>query len=213
MSKTLEITLSGAQQVIPINDSEILFEAKVMVTSKSGEPFSAVIIDAESLNKLGEKQQPKFQIAEKGVISATIRNDVNKSDIWYLLLKSAKENQVSVQISVSPIAETYTPPPQADEAAVLSASHQDGVQSQPLKKKKKFSWIIIILIVIGIGVLGYFLYTKFFKPKSSSAAPPIDIQPATLAAAPTVSEAVEQPSVEGVKTDDLLARIDSLPDL
>lgn len=147
------------QSIVDLNQDAVNFKAQFTV--QGAKPFEAVVVTQDQLD------DPNFNVeyknVENGVISAQISNIDNVYKSYNILLKSAEEQEVKVNILYQqytdrlPVKEEVLPPPVPE----LPQPEEEV----PFYKSKTFMWLIIGAAVIG---LVYYLYTSNPKDKKSS---------------------------------------------
>jgi hypothetical protein len=246
-----EYVINSVQQLFPLNQNLVNFRASFVVRSASGEPFLGLVVDQHALDS-GENLS--FRAAEQGVFSGEISQDNGESTNWYLVLKSAKPNKVSVDIRTQPIAAHSLAPVQPPApvqplpaAARMQAARRSSSRTSLGGLWEQFNALHPALkLILGAGLASglYWLWQKWQERRGhgraaqddegldhlsnqevaavlAPAAKPAGVEPlaaAAPAAAPAAPVIDPIASVEGATTatvlgDDLLAKVNKLPDI
>ena len=171
MDQPKTLTLKKTQQLFDLNNNLINFKSSFSVTSQNKEPFYIVVTNQQTLDSGSPLE---FKFADQGFASGDISQDQNQQNNWYLVLKSDKPNNVSIDIKTFPIPPQQMPPQQMPPQQMQNyfppntlARHQALSGKEPGKKNNLLK-IIIIGALIGVGV--YFLIKYIFLKKSDKSA-------------------------------------------
>jgi len=109
MDQPKTLTLKKTQQLFDLNNNLINFKSSFSVTSQNKEPFYIVVTNQQTLDSGSPLE---FKFADQGFASGDISQDQNQQNNWYLVLKSDKPNNVSIDIKTFPIPPQQMPPQQ-----------------------------------------------------------------------------------------------------
>lgn len=145
MNESKKINLDKNNVLIDLNKNLVNFDIDFQVISDSSEPFQMAVVNQTEL----DNNVYKFNDIV-GAIEGNININKNEFQNQYILLRSEKPQQVTVNISRKELNRPL--PPQPQQSMTITPE-------QP----SKIPWFKIILIVAIILVGGYFLMKK---PKS-----------------------------------------------
>jgi hypothetical protein len=144
--------LSTIKTLIDLNGDSINFEATFRIVSKNKQPFHVLVIDQTSLDN---NPNPEYQLADKGEISGTIKQDKNVYQNFFILLKADKPCECEVLIDKRELPKNNN---------LVLPQQLPIVQNTDNKTEEKSSFgLFKILFIIGaILVIAYlfYLYSK-----------------------------------------------------
>lgn len=143
--------LSTIKTLIDLNGDSINFEATFRIISKDKQPFHILVIDQTSLDN---NPNPEYQLADKGEISGTIKQDKNVYQNFFILLKADKPCECEVLIDKREL-------PKNNNLILPQAPPQER-QNNTTEEKSSFSLFKILFIIGAILVIAYlfYLYSK-----------------------------------------------------
>jgi len=187
MDKPISLTLSKIQQLVPLNNTFVNFESHFEIKSKAGKPFYMLVVSQSELDALPEGDSLDFKNVSQGQMSASIKQDNNLAENWYIVLKADEPNEVEVRIQAREL------PMAADARAPFDVAVP--------RAKRAINWSLIVAVAIIALVAGYLIY-KY-----------VIVRPGAAVGEPLVAAAPPAAAPFSAGTDDLLNRINSLPDL
>jgi hypothetical protein len=158
--------LSTIKTLIDLNGDSINFEATFKIVSKNKQPFYILVIDQTGLDN---NPNPEYQVADKGEISGTIKQDKNVYQNFFILLKADKpcECDVLIEKRELPKNNNLALPQAVLPQAVLPPGGlphggQAPSQNNTTEEKSSFSLFKILFIIGAILVIAYlfYLYSK-----------------------------------------------------
>lgn len=187
MDKPINLTLSKIQQLVSLNNMFVNFESQFEIKSKADKPFYMLVVSQSELDSLPEGDALDFKHVSQGKMSASIKQDNNLAENWYIVLKSDEPNEVEVRIQAREL------PMAADARAPFDVAAP--------RAKRSINWSFIIAVVIIALIAAYLIYKYVIvRPGPGEPVVAIPIPPS-------------EPVPFSNNTDDLLSRINSLPDL
>lgn len=182
------LKLSKVQQIVDINNNQVNFKLRFIVSAKDKSiPFQVLVTTQSQLDD--PDYEVKFRTVSDGNISGNILADKNKLENYLLILKSDNECEVRVDLFLQPLDKdgkefpkienknnenkpsqpnVESPPPSSpqpqdddDEESILSEDFENFDDEEKTLFQKIFTIknFIILLVVIGLGLLLY----KIFK--------------------------------------------------
>lgn len=148
--------LSKIQQLVDLNNDVTNFNLTFNATTKDGTPFDVVVVDQTILDS-GEPLE--FRQATNGTISGNIVSDKNVYQNYFLALKSDKECECDVTVTLQEI------PPQTGNVSVSEKSVLPG-----FGEKMGFNWKTAAVIGVCLILGGIVLYV-YMKPKKGGDVP------------------------------------------
>lgn len=146
--------LSTIKTLIDLNGDSINFEATFRIISKDKQPFHILVIDQTSLDN---NPNPEYQLADKGEISGTIKQDKNVYQNFFILLKADKPCECEVLIDKREL-------PKNNNLILpqVPLAKPQVTQSTTTQENSSFSLFKILFIIGAILVIAYlfYLYSK-----------------------------------------------------
>lgn len=161
-----QYVINNVQQLFPINNNYVNFNAKFQVKSLSGEPFQGIVVNQQALDS---GQVLQFRNAEQGLFSGEIRQDNNVPDNWYLALKSPKPNKVTINVQTVQIdAAPQQNPSQVQQVGRTGSRDSSGHSSG---WSAMFTMPNLLKVALGIGIVSalYFFAKKYWAKRKSTA--------------------------------------------
>jgi len=158
--------LSTIKTLIDLNGDSINFEATFKIVSKNKQPFYILVIDQTGLDN---NPNPEYQVADKGEISGTIKQDKNVYQNFFILLKADKPCECDVLIEKRELPKNNNLalpqavlPPGGLPPGGLPHGGQAPSQNNTTEEKSSFSLFKILFIIGAILVIAYlfYLYSK-----------------------------------------------------
>jgi len=158
--------LSTIKTLIDLSGDSINFEATFKIVSKNKQPFYILVIDQTGLDN---NPNPEYQVADKGEISGTIKQDKNVYQNFFILLKADKPCECDVLIEKRELPKNNNLalpqavlPPGGLPPGGLPHGGQAPSQNNTTEEKSSFSLFKILFIIGAILVIAYlfYLYSK-----------------------------------------------------
>lgn len=141
IQKTILLPGSNLKHIIDINEDRKNFQASFLVQSQNNQPFEAIVISQSDMDNM---EQFPFKQSVDGVFSGEIESNQNRSETYFLILRSKAEVSVNVQIQITPLPEMK----------------EQTLTTMVDTKKNPYVWIV----VGGVSLFAlYFLYQHFSK--------------------------------------------------
>lgn len=206
-NKTI-LSLERRHQLIDLNKEyvnfEIFFECRSVDATKD---FEMLVINQEQLNTV-DLANLVLKKTRGGYISGNIVADEDRYQNYFLVIRSLGEDQtvdVELNINIKPIeavkrAELAPPPSPTEMPPLPTVKECKGMTWWEYVKK---NYLMMILLVVLIGVIGYFVYTRYYLPGAAvggGSAAAVSMLMDTEKAESVVSSSSSSSSEEGEET-------------
>ena len=161
------------QQLIDLNQDITNFKAEFKVSSKTDKPFMMLVT---SQSQLDDPNVNNLEFKEvKGYIGGNIIADKNIFQNYFVVLKSADDQEVDLEVNLEPLPDNI---PQQQQQQPQQQPQQQQQQPQtsdiikppePQTSKKLFlksKYFIWILVGVAVLALLYLLYTSYYNSSS-----------------------------------------------
>lgn len=149
------IDVGRIKQMIDLNGDSINFEVSFTIKSKDGKPFEMLVTDQ---NTLDTKADLEYQHVPSGEISATMINDKNMYQNYFLLLKANEPCICDIMIEKKELPQLLPQqrksfPPQEQQFSQNTSEIFKNNYKQDMTK-----WVKIISALVVLGIGGFLLY-------------------------------------------------------
>ncbi len=193
--KSQKLVLHQNNQVLPINQNILNFQANIKVESVDNAPFYALVIEQ---HQLADVDKLTFKNVSNGVLSIELSNEKDTFESWYLVLRADKETEVSITIDVVKIS------------LLQPTSMATAKVSKPfLFKHFNWKWIGGIIACIVVIIAGYFYFKKRPTPITISSQENMDVPLCDIQQSNTSMNDIQPDMNE----DDILYKISQLPEI
>lgn len=160
------LTLERRHQLIDLNKEyvnfDITFECKAVDASKD---FEIIVVNQEQLNTI-DLTNLTMKMTKNGYISGNIIADEDRYQNYFLILRSATDEQVDVDLDIkirqiepkeTTAGQQQFSQPMPDAFADNPPLHEDTLQSSPQISHTRLVFMVLGLVIIG-GALGYYVW-------------------------------------------------------
>lgn len=164
------LTLEKRHQLIDLNKEyvnfDITFECRSVDATKE---FEIIVVNQEQLNTI-DLTNLTMKRTNGGYISGNIIADEDKYQNYFLIMRSATEEPVEVDMDIrirqidpkineppQPPPETYIPPP--EDQLMHHPSTDMGQSSSLSANQTHMMYMVIVLLLVG-GAVGYYFWTR-----------------------------------------------------
>lgn len=179
--------MTNRHQLIDLNKEYVNFKLQFEVRAKDEKEFDALVIEQAQLDSNGDLNNLNMKRA-KGSIGASITADKNKSQNFFLVMKSVTEEPTEVEVAIdleeipaSTLDESSTggqgPPSTITTPGPSSPPPQPvSTRASPFYTQPWFI-LVVIGVVLGSALFYYLFYVR--KNLSSSVALPAPAPPSS----------------------------------
>lgn len=165
------LTLEKRHQLIDLNKEyvnfDIAFECRAVDATKD---FEIIVATQEQLNTI-DLTNLTMKRTKGGYISGNIIADEDKYQNYFLIVRSATDEPIEVDLDIrikpiEPRPQQQPPQPTSTEVPMppppfeMSIANDDLVCGGVDKKNNKLIWLVIVVVIVAAAAGGYYYYTK-----------------------------------------------------
>lgn len=166
-SQPSEYVINNVQQLFPLNQNLANFRATFVVQSLSDEPFMGLVVNQQALDS-GEAIT--FRTSEQGTFSGEIVQDNNENMNWYLALKSAKPNKVTIDIRTQAVAPKPVQPLAMTRAQAAAGGSSSASSKSWLGRWNQLDLSTKLLIGLALAAVAFYVYKTYYLGRFASGA-------------------------------------------
>lgn len=173
-------TISKLKQLVDLNGEYSDFSTTFTVTPNDNTlEYESAVVNQTDIDSGAEIQYRRV----KGPLSGTIQNDNGVYQNYFLCIRSDAEQQVDIDVQLTPIEREPPPPPPPPQQINQQQIEQHVVEDEVSQRNwTNIKYVAIFLVLLGGGFLLYYFYKKDNKGETI-----IDPRPPRMESSPARS--------------------------